>query len=191
MSRQLLLILPAWLVISTAYAQEKCTPECICDKKSISNLPIPAPRGFTLTTACELYDTNFKPIDRNSLRTMRAEHFDYGIYFYRGTTTMSGHITKVDDGPNGTMVYFYPRIDHPSNTNDLSRLQQFVLLDQIILQDSERIGTASLIETETVSWCADATLTFRALSVRIADTSGIGVEAMKYDVVRVGKYRKC
>lgn len=186
-----LIFLPLlWLIIATANAASQCEANCFCGN-NVGQLPIPAPKGFFLAAACDVSDVHYKSIDLRKATALPPDTFDFGTYFYRGTATMTGGIQKIDDGPNGTMVYFYPRIARSDKRAGLSRLQRFALLDRIMLSDSETIGTTNLTATEKVGWCADATLAFRELSIYIADTEGTGVGAVKYDVVRVGKYRRC
>ena len=178
-------------ISSNAWSASACAPTCLCDG-NVPSLPVPSPQGFVLYEVCNLTDIDDKHIDIKAAKEVAPNRFDMGTYSYRGMVTLSGTVTKADDGL-GPVVHFRPeQAPRHLAKQKLSRLERFVLLEQITLRDDKKIGTKKLhLNTENDRWCAKATISLRKVRIFVADTEGEGAEALDYKVLRLGKYRKC
>ena len=168
---------------------------CLCQEKAQS-LAIPAPDGFSLVAACNMTDIkDGRTIPLKSAKGLPAERFDMGIYLYEGRKTFTGKIVKAFDPTADYSVTFYPtthRAPLRTSSQNQTRLQIFSRLENFsLIEDEKKIGTLSLVATEKVSWCSEATITVHEIKMHVADTEGEGPYAKKYDVIRLGKFRKC
>lgn len=189
------------LIPSIASSADSCAARydldddsCLCHEKAQS-LSIPAPNGFSLVAACNMTDIkDGRTIPLKSANGLSAERFDMGTYLYKGRKTLTGKIVKAFDPMTDYSVIFYPthRALPRIPSQNQSRLQRFSRLENFsLIEDERKIGTQSLVVTDNVSWCSEATITVHEIKMYVADTEGEGPYATKYDVVRLSKFRKC
>ena len=189
------------LIPSIASSADSCAARygldddsCLCHEKAQS-LSVPTPNGFSLVAACNMTDIkDGRTIPLKSAKGLPAERFDMGIYLYKGRRTLTGKIVKAFDPMADYSVTFFPTDRAPTRTSaqNQSRLQGFSRLEEFsLIEDEKKIGTQSLVVTEKVSWCSEATITVHEIKMYVADTEGEGPYATKYDVVRLSKFRKC
>lgn len=93
-------------ISSNAWSTSACAPACLCDG-NVPSLPVPSPQGFVLYEVCNLTDIEDKHIDIKAAKEVAPNRFDMGTYSYRGMVTLSGTVTKADDGL-GPVVHFRP-----------------------------------------------------------------------------------
>ncbi len=159
-----------------AGSDAQCEPEgefCECEK-IMSKLPISLPKGMKLASVA------------HCTRVKETNYLE-GFFYFKGEATVSGEVRRIENAVLAS-DYVYFMVKNPGEYRQFSSaIDSFAFMDE----SAGRKVRLPELSHKSSCWAADAVIRVKALKVISNETDAAGSYATDYDVLEVGKYRKC
>lgn len=152
-----------------SYSLESKLKNTSCNCTSKSPQAMTYPKELKLTHVC-----NFSKVSEDEI---------YGHFFFKSRLLLSGHIRHEEsDGGN---IYFVPASQNDRKNRFATAMKDF----RFEANNASSKFHTPMIDAVTRCWIAPASLWVNSVHISLYDSGGAFIQ--HYDILRLGKYRKC